>query len=75
MKSRFGGAVAAALTSLGIFAGTAGAFSWNSGHTTNSYSSPTGGSCFAATQTNGYHGNSAPMQFWPYFTECAYGQG
>ena len=66
MKSRFVGTLAVALTSLGIFAGTAGAFSGNSSHTINSYFSTTGGSCFAATQTPGYHGNSAPMQYWPY---------
>jgi hypothetical protein len=70
MTRRFMGALAATTAALGMFAATAGASGYSSGHTTNSYSSPTGGSCFAATQTAGYHGNSAPMQFWPYITYC-----
>jgi hypothetical protein len=68
MRSRFVGALAVAVTSLGMFAGTAGASNhgWSGGSSTTSiYDSTVGGTCNAAY--NDYpRSDGAPSAYWGY---------
>jgi hypothetical protein len=84
MRSRFVGTLAVALTSLGIFAGTAGASSHDhgisGGASVNSvFSSPVGGTCNAAFNTpagNNSDSYTSTSFFLGYPAEfCYYGEG
>jgi hypothetical protein len=73
MKSRLVGTLAVALTSLGVFAGAAGASNngFSGGSSTNSiYNSGGLGTCRAASVAAGYQANSAPVRYYPQYFYC-----
>jgi hypothetical protein len=66
IKARLAAVFVVAIASFGIFAGAAFGSGLSSIHSTNSYSSPPGGTCHAATSTPaGYVGHGLPVTLWP----------